>query len=126
MKDDSILGMIGDIGGKPTNGGDRGTMYADWVHKVLKKQKYKCSGKNCAKMHNGKRMPVGSNRDIDHKRALKLGGKHILSNLQALCPNCHSEKTKEDRRKIAQSKKRGVRGKINTNPFAIKPLNFRF
>lgn len=30
---------------------------------------------------------------IDHKRALENGGTNLLSNLQALCANCHATKT---------------------------------
>lgn len=32
--------------------------------------------------------------EIDHVRSLHLGGLDSLSNLQALCPNCHAKKTK--------------------------------
>ena len=34
--------------------------------------------------------------EIDHRVALCLGGHNHRSNYHALCPNCHSFKTKED------------------------------
>lgn len=35
--------------------------------------------------------------DVDHIVPIKLGGKHQLSNLQYLCPNCHKQKTVKER-----------------------------
>mgnify|MGYP003148888910 CR=1 FL=1 len=35
--------------------------------------------------------------EVDHVRSLGTGGDNSLSNLQALCPNCHSVKTAMDR-----------------------------
>jgi len=35
--------------------------------------------------------------DIDHKKPLANGGTKSLSNLQALCKNCHQEKTKKEK-----------------------------
>jgi 5-methylcytosine-specific restriction endonuclease McrA len=34
--------------------------------------------------------------EIDHRVALCLGGENHVSNYHALCPNCHSFKTKVD------------------------------
>jgi len=33
---------------------------------------------------------------VDHKRALCNAGNNLLSNLQAICPNCHAIKTYRD------------------------------
>jgi 5-methylcytosine-specific restriction endonuclease McrA len=46
---------------------------------------------------------------FDHKKSLGEGGKNILSNYQALCPNCHSIKTREDRHNQAKKKEKEKR-----------------
>jgi len=46
------------------------------------------------------------NCHVDHKRPLALGGSNSLRNLQLLCPNCHSLKTKEDIKRIARAKRK--------------------
>ena len=43
---------------------------------------------------------------IDHKKPLALGGSNSIRNLQALCPECHHVKTKYDRKKIAEARKK--------------------
>ncbi len=60
------------------------------------------------KLSNGKRLMIASRQgwrcnecsdllaarfDIDHTDALCLGGPDVLSNLVALCSNCHANKT---------------------------------
>jgi 5-methylcytosine-specific restriction protein A len=35
--------------------------------------------------------------EIDHVLALYLGGTDTFDNLQALCPNCHRQKTRDER-----------------------------
>lgn len=77
-----------------------------WRDKILMRQKNKCAGKDCAKLHNGKKLMVNNRSDFDHIKPLALGGKHTLSNLQALCPGCHRLKTREDKYNISQAKKR--------------------
>lgn len=42
---------------------------------------------------------------MDHKVALINGGQHRESNLVAACPECHKMKTKDDRRKQAESER---------------------
>jgi 5-methylcytosine-specific restriction endonuclease McrA len=51
------------------------------------RQKWKC--KLCGEM-------LKSTFQIDHKRALKDGGTNDLNNLQALCCECHAEKTQRE------------------------------
>lgn len=82
----------------------RGTLYTIDKDTVLEKQKGLCAGKNCKRLHNGKRMPVYNRSNFDHIVALGLNGKNDISNLQALCANCHQLKTREDRKHIAQKK----------------------
>ncbi len=67
-------------------------------NKILEKQKWKCA--KC-----GKTLRPGRYH-IDHKKPLALGGSNSIRNLQALCPDCHHVKTKEDRKKIAKAKKK--------------------
>ena len=65
--------------------------------KIMKRQKHKCA--RCG-MDISKLTVV----HYDHKRPLALGGSDTLRNLQALCPNCHAEKTQEDRLKISRAR----------------------
>lgn len=84
-----------------------------WRDKILMRQNNKCAGKDCAKLHNGKKLMVNNRSDFDHIKPLALGGKHTLTNLQALCPGCHRLKTREDRYNISQKKKK--KKKANNN-----------
>lgn len=38
--------------------------------------------------------------EVDHIKPLWKGGEDIMSNLQALCPNCHGEKTLRERMSV--------------------------
>ena len=77
-----------------------------WKEKIIKKQRSCCAGKDCAKIHNGKKMKVDIYVDFDHIKPLALGGKHVITNIQALCAGCHKSKTREDRFNISQYKKK--------------------
>jgi len=71
---------------------------SEWEKQViLERQNYRCA--IC-----GKRLKPGVIH-FDHKKPLALGGKDDISNIQALCPECHHIKTKRDRHKIAKAKK---------------------
>ena len=85
---------------------EREPVPAFWKTKILNRQNNKCASGDCAKLHNGKKMQVNSLSDFDHIKPLALNGKHTLSNLQALCPTCHRNKTQEDRYNISKSKKK--------------------
>ncbi|PIN89134.1 hypothetical protein COU60_04690 [Candidatus Pacearchaeota archaeon CG10_big_fil_rev_8_21_14_0_10_34_76] len=91
----------------------RGTLYSFDKDKILQRQKGLCAGKDCKKEHNGKRVPINIRSNFDHVKPLALGGKDILSNLQALCPNCHQFKTREDRKMISLRKKKSSSNNIN-------------
>ena len=41
-----------------------------------------------------------SSYEVDHINPLWRGGEDILSNLQALCPNCHADKTLKERMSV--------------------------
>ena len=43
---------------------------------------------------------------FDHIRPTGMDGKNIPSNIQALCPGCHSAKTREDRLRIKKWKEK--------------------
>ncbi len=98
-----------------------------WKEKILIKQRKKCAGKECQKL-SGRKAPIDIMAHFDHKKPLAMGGSHTLSNIQGLCPTCHATKTREDRYKIAQWKKkqkikkpkRKKRRKSSTNPFGVK------
>lgn len=94
---------------------ERGSIPMIWRDKILMRQKNKCAGKECAKIHNGKKLMVNNRSDFDHIKPLALGGKHELNNIQALCPGCHRLKTREDRYNISQKNK-----KTKSNPTSKK------
>lgn len=110
----------------------RGTLYVADKEKILVRQRGKCAGKTCARDH-GKKMPVNIRSHFDHIKPLALGGRDTISNIQALCANCHQKKTREDRKKIAIAKKEGKikstrkkkktkrKSKRKKDPLAIKP-----
>ena len=66
--------------------------------KVFERQKHRCA--LCKK-------PLTIGRyHIDHKKPLADGGTNDPRNLQALCPDCHDEKSKRDSAKRAKAKRR--------------------
>ena len=56
--------------------------------RVAYEQKYKCAG--CNEI-------LPPTYEVDHIHPLFLGGSNHASNLQALCPGCHSKKTMGER-----------------------------
>ena len=84
----------------------RETVYSIDKDKILMRQKGLCAGKNCKKLHNGKRIPINIRNHFDHVIPLKLKGKDDIFNIQGLCANCHQLKTREDRKLISQKKKK--------------------
>jgi 5-methylcytosine-specific restriction endonuclease McrA len=77
----------------------------DWKAKILERQRKKCAGKECQKL-SGRKAPIDIMAHFDHKKPLAMGGSDSLSNLQGLCFTCHGKKTREDRYKISQWKKK--------------------
>jgi hypothetical protein len=53
---------------------------------------------------------------VDHIKRFSDGGSDKDSNLQALCPNCHSEKTENERHRIKQKKITAHEKKQGVNP----------
>ena len=64
---------------------------------ILESQQYKCAG--CKE--DISKLP----QHFDHRIPLALGGSNNLTNIQALCPNCHAKKTQRDNLAIARAKK---------------------
>lgn len=89
-------------------------------NEVLVKQNYKCH--KCKK-----KLPA--TKHFHHKKPVSKGGKNTLSNIIAVCPNCHSDIHHKEKLKKANAKekKRTARKKSN-NPFDIdfKPPSFKF
>ena len=56
---------------------------------IAYRQAYKC--RRC------ELFPIPPNFEIDHIIELQDGGEDVVSNLQALCPGCHKEKTRLNR-----------------------------
>ena len=63
--------------------------------RIAAKQNWKC--KKCKR-------PLPVRFHIDHVKECSGGGSDRESNLQALCPNCHAEKTEHDRHRKKQAK----------------------
>jgi len=66
---------------------------------VLNRQKNLCN--KCGKLLVSATSPPA----YDHIIALGLGGKDITENMEALCPDCHAVKTKEDMAKMTDLKR---------------------
>jgi len=98
----------------------------DWKVSILKKQRNYCAGKDCAKLHNGRKLQVTLSSHFDHIRPEAMDGKNIKSNIQALCPNCHSEKTRKDRVRIKKWKEiYGKKDSIGVKPVKFKPYKIK-
>ena len=64
---------------------------------ILKSQDFKCAkcGRDISKI----------TPHYDHRIPLAIGGSDTLTNIQALCGTCHTEKSKYDKLEIARSKR---------------------
>lgn len=88
-----------------------------WKTDIIKRQRGLCASKNCAKNHNTtKKQKIDLYSNFDHIRPEAMNGKNIPSNIQALCPKCHTIKTREDREKIKKWKEQ----QEAKNPYQIK------
>jgi 5-methylcytosine-specific restriction endonuclease McrA len=65
---------------------------------ILKSQNFKCAKCRC---DISKITP-----HFDHRIPLAIGGSHTLTNIQALCGTCHTEKTAFDKLEISRAKQR--------------------
>ena len=96
-----------------------------WKENIIKEQRGYCAGKNCARLHRGRKMKVDMYSQFDHIRPTGMDGKNIPSNIQALCPGCHSAKTREDRLRIKKWKEKHNDNDI-WKPPKFKPPKFKF
>ena len=69
---------------------------------VLTKQKYKCAG--CGNL-------LPARKHFHHKKPVSQGGKNTVSNIIALCPNCHSEIHHKESVRKANKKAKSSTGK---------------
>jgi len=76
----------------------RNTLKGDEL-KILERQNHYCA--IC-----GKKKLLPHRYHVDHIKPIALGGQNILSNKQALCPDCHDRKSREDRSKIAKKRQK--------------------
>ena len=61
--------------------------------------------------------------EYDHSQPLALGGKNEVDNFYALCPECHSHKTKADQEAIARANRRsGKTGQDKRRKERDRPL----
>jgi len=93
---------------KKTNASIRQHIPRLWKEKILIKQRKKCAGKECVKL-SGRKAPIDIMAHFDHIKPVAMDGPHRISNIQGLCPTCHASKTREDRYKISQWKKKGTK-----------------
>jgi hypothetical protein len=63
-----------------------------YKHAILRRQQNKCNV--CC--------DVLDVYDIDHKVPYRVCQEHKLSNLQALCPNCHARKTRREAKQLSE------------------------
>jgi len=82
---------------KPSRG--RKSVSTSIKNEVLVRQKYKCY--KCKK-------PLPATKHFHHKKPVSKGGKDTLSNLIALCPNCHSQH--HHRQQVKKANKKAERG----------------
>ena len=70
----------------------RATIPMHYKYAILRRQKHRCN--TCC--------DILDVYDIDHIVPYRVCRKHELSNLQALCPNCHARKTRSEARYVAE------------------------
>ena len=88
---------------------------AIWKQEILRRQRQKCAGKECVKL-SGKKAPVNIMSNFDHIRPVGMNGANQPSNIQVLCPTCHAYKTRKDRYRIAQWKKKQGKKPVRKKP----------
>ena len=92
----------------------------DIKNAVLVKQNYKCA-------HCKKTLPA--RKHFHHKKPVSEGGKNTMSNIVALCPNCHSEHHHKESVKKANKKARQSKSNNSTGFNEImnwKPPKIKF
>lgn len=84
---------------------------------VYSRQSGHCANPKCKKWLDPK------HTEYDHIKPWALGGKTTIKNCQALCANCHSEKTKRERLKGIESKQKEPKPqKPNFNDSLMNPF----
>ena len=92
---------------------------------VAANQKWLCVGLKCSKKEKMEEKLLPPTFEIDHKHGLQFGGTNDLTNLQALCPDCHRQKSQDEMLKamdIQREKKTGRSRFFDPSSFSfIKP-----
>jgi len=81
-------------------------------NELLLKQKNRC--KAC------RNILYPTHTHFDHVKPIADGGRSIISNLQALCANCHNIKTHKDRLKKVEKKRRS--SESGKDDYFINPI----
>lgn len=82
---DDLNGPTIDLFGASKVSNKREPIPSSFKNELLVRQKYKCN--ICKKILDLR------STDVDHIKGIAEGGKTTLSNLQAICKNCHGAKT---------------------------------
>ena len=77
---------------------------------VLARQNYKCAG--CDNKFTASIRP-----HYDHKTPISSGGTNNVSNIRAICANCHDDKTRKEHRKRAKAKTQTA-----NDPFGLRNI----
>ena len=118
MQQLSEMGKTGTYGNEK-NRDERRSFNRTQQSKIWEKQHGKCA--KC------KKSLKPSSTHYDHIKPWEKGGKTVVENGQAICASCHSEKTRDDRLKTVDKKRRGKREEYNLldiKPIKIKPFKF--
>jgi len=108
-----MFGEIPDWYGASENENKREPVKRSTEKEVLTKQKGRCA-KCGINFH-----VAGVLWHIDHKKPVSKGGKSNLSNLQALCPNCHAKKHQKERVKDDEKKRKKKGSSSSVSGFAV-------
>lgn len=96
----------------------RGTLSAAVMRQVAAAQRWECRA--CATL-----LPAAF--QIDHVNPLWAGGADSLDNLQALCANCHADKTQREAitRRVNATKTAKLEAYETRNDVVVSPTEFR-
>ncbi len=107
-----------DIYGNPLKKvNNRVPVSAEQKKAILFRQKDKCAWPNCRVHFHQDGVPP----HFDHIRRVDKGGKSLIDNLQALCPNHHQRKTHEENLSEVEKRRKGKKSSNNNNYF-INPI----
>lgn len=83
---------------------------------VLERQKHRCNTRTCKKNLNY------NHYQVDHIITKAEDGTDDLDNLQALCLDCHEDKTRIDNKRNSLKRKPNTQKKTNEDPLGVRSL----